>query len=306
MMETKAILEILPLSIKNIVEELQDIQNLQEIRIKVNKPIIFQIGQKEIVHNYIAVNDDLKNIMQKMSNYSLYAFGEALKQGYITLKGGHRVGVCGNCVVDGNKVKTIKDIASINIRIGKEIINCSSYVLPYIVDMCNVRNTIIISPPQCGKTTMLRDIAKNISNGIENLKYNGKKVCIIDERSEIAGCYNGIPQMDVGLRTDILDACPKSEGIMMAIRSMSPDVIICDEIGTYNDMESILMALNSGVSIITSIHGKGIEDLFERAVYKEIIDNRVFERAIVLSSEKGAGTINYIYDLPKKEIIWRR
>lgn len=306
MMETKAILEILPSAIRNLLEDLNDINDLQEIRIKVNKPIIFQVGNKEIVHKYIALNDDLKNIMQRMSNYSLYAFNEALKQGYITLKGGHRVGICGNCVVDGNKVKTIKDIASINIRIGKEVIGCSNYVLPYIVNGCNIRNTIIISPPKCGKTTMLRDIAKNISNGIDKMNFSGKKICIIDERSEIAGCYNGVPQMEVGLRTDILDACPKSQGIMMAIRSMSPDAIICDEIGTYSDMESILAALNSGVSIITSIHGKGIEDLFERVVYREIIDNKVFERAIVLSSEKGAGTIKCIYDLPKKEVIWRR
>ncbi|MDP4178260.1 MAG: stage III sporulation protein AA [Bacillota bacterium] len=303
-MEIKAVLEILPASIRKKLEETENMNNLQEIRIKIGKPIIFQIGSKETIYNYIASNEDLKNIMQRMSNYSLYAFNDALKQGYITLKGGHRVGICGSCVVEENEVKTIKDIASINIRIGKEIMNCSNNILPYIIDKQSILNSIIISPPKCGKTTMLRDVARNISNGIDNLSFKGKKVSIIDERSEIAGCYNGIPQMEVGLRTDVLDSCPKSQGIMMAIRSMSPDVIICDEIGTYRDMESLLMALNSGVSIITSIHGKGIEDLFERAVYKEIIENNVFERAVILSSEKIAGTIDYIYDLPKKEIIW--
>jgi stage III sporulation protein AA len=111
--------------------------------------------------------------------------------------------------------------------------------------------------------------------------------------------------MNVGLRTDVLDNCPKAEGIMMAIRSMSPEIIICDEIGTHKDMESILMALNSGVSLITSIHGYGIEDLYNRAVFKEIIDNHVFKRAVIVSARKGAGTIEYIYDFDKKDKLWR-
>ena len=133
-----------------------------------------------------------------------------------------------------------------------------------------------------------------------------KKICVIDERSEIAACYNGVPQMQVGIRTDVLDNCPKCEGIMMAIRSMSPDIIICDEIGTQRDMESILMAMNSGVSLITSIHGLGIEDLYNRSVFNELIENKVFQRAVVLSGINGAGTIEYIYDFKTEEKIWRK
>jgi stage III sporulation protein AA len=170
----------------------------------------------------------------------------------------------------------------------------------------DVMNTIIISPPRCGKTTLIRDMARIISDGSDRYNLSGKKVCIIDERSEISGCYNGIPQMDVGLRTDVLDNCPKGEGIMMAIRSMSPEVVVCDEIGTYRDIESIIMALNSGVRLITTIHGFGIEDLYKRKVFDEIIENHVFHRAVVLSTGDGAGTIEYIYDFEKAEKLWRR
>jgi len=307
-MNTKDVFYILPQSIKNIIEKIKELEKLQEIRIKINKPILIYADNKEIVTNYIVTKEELKTIIQRISNYSIYAFEEEIKQGYITIKGGHRVGLCGSCVIDNNKIRTIKNIASLNIRICREIAGCSKQVMPYIIEDNRILNTILISPPKCGKTTLLRDISKNISNGMKvaNLSFVGKKVCIIDERSEIGGCYNGIPQMDVGLRTDILDNCLKSEGIMMAIRSMAPEVIVCDEIGTDKDMESVLMAMNSGVNLITTIHGAGVEDLYKRPVFKEILENQVFQRAIVLSGLGGVGTIEYIYDFSKKEKLWRR
>jgi stage III sporulation protein AA len=163
-------------------------------------------------------------------------------------------------------------------------------------------NTIIISPPKCGKTTLIRDISRSLSNGclVNNNKIKSMKVCIVDERSEIGGCYNGVPQLDVGEKTDIFDSCVKSSGIMMAIRSMSPDVIVCDEIGTYDDMNSIIAALSSGINLITTIHGFGIEDLYSKDVFKNILNNKVFQRAIVLSNRKRIGTIEYVYDFDKK------
>ena len=305
-MNTKEILDILPLQIKNEMENIIESGKLQEVRIKVNKPLIFQVGNEEIIKNYKPSFEDVKFVLQKISNYSIYAFEEEIKQGYITIRGGHRVGLCGSCVISNEVIKTIKDIASLNIRICREVIDCAAKVMPYIIKKDSVRNTIIISPPKCGKTTILRDITRHISDGIKNYNFKGKKVCVIDERSELGGCYNGIPQMDLGFRTDILDNCPKSQGIMLAIRSMSPDVIVCDEIGTKKDMESLLMALNCGVSIVTTIHGNNVDDLYKRAVFKEIIENRVFGIAIVLSGVNGVGTVEEIYDFDKNESLWRR
>ena len=305
MIDTKAVLDIFPNNIKQIIESLE-IKELEEIRIKVDKPLLLQIGRHEIQQDYYPTKEDVKNILYKLSNFSLYAVSEELKQGFITVKGGHRVGICGNCVMERNKVKTIKDISSINVRVCREIIDCSNKVIPYIVENNNVYNSIIISPPKCGKTTILRDIARKLSDGMPSLEFRGKKISIIDERSEIGGCYNGIPQLQIGIRTDIFDNCPKSEGIMMAIRSMSPDIIICDEIGSKADVESILMALSSGVKLITTIHGFGIEDLTNREVFKDLIGNKVFKRGIVLSNSEGTGTIEYVYDFTKGEKIWRR
>lgn len=307
-MKTKEIFYILPESIRTMLEGIKNLEKMQEVRIKVNKPLQVYLGKDEIVTGYIVTEEDIKIILQRMSNYSIYAFEEEMKNGYITIKGGHRVGICGSCVIDNNRVRTIKNIASLNIRICREVIGCADKIMPYIVDDEKVLNTIVISPPKCGKTTLIRDIARNLSNGFKTgcIKVSGKKVCIIDERSEIAGCSNGIPQMNVGIRTDVLDSCLKSMGIMMAIRSMSPDVIICDEIGTYKDMESILAAMNSGVNLITTIHGFGIEDLYKRSVFKEILDNNVFDRAIILSASKEVGKIEYIYDFNKKEKLWGR
>ncbi|MFX0548927.1 stage III sporulation protein AA [Hathewaya histolytica] len=303
MIHIKRVLDILPLRLKQELENGKENTDIQEIRIRSGKNLIYIKDMQEVISDYIVKREDLDYLIRKISNYSIYAFEEELKQGYITIEGGHRIGICGNCVIENNKIKTMKDIGSINIRISKDIEGCSRKVLKYILTENTLLNTIIISPPKCGKTTLIRDIGRNISNGIEEMNFNGIKLCIVDERSEIAACYKGVPQMNVGLRTDILDGCPKSYGIMMAIRSMSPEVVICDEIGTKEDMESIIMALNCGVGIITTIHGKGVEDLYKRPVFKDILDNKVFHRAIVLNNKIGTGNIEYIYDFIEKTYI---
>lgn len=170
-------------------------------------------------------------------------------------------------------------------------------VMKYITSAYKVYNTIIISPPKCGKTTILRDIARNISSGMPSLGIAGKKVAVIDERSEIGACYFGIPQSDLGIRTDVLDNCLKREGLIMAIRSLSPEVLICDEIGTKGDVEALIMAFNSGVNIITTIHGFTIEDLYKRRVLSDLLDNEILERVIILSNRNGIGTVENVYSI---------
>jgi len=296
----KEILDILPKSIRDILESTVDINKLQEIRLKVNRPLYVYSNNNEKSFHYKTSLEEMKYVLQKISNYSIYAFEDEIKQGYITIKGGHRVGLCGTVVTENNIIKTIKNIVSINIRVAKEVIDCSKEILPYMIEENNVLNTIIISPPKCGKTTILRDICRVLSTGSSSLKLTGKNITIIDERSELGACYNGVPQMNIGDRTDVLDNCPKSQGIIMAIRSMSPQIIVCDEIGTSSDMESIIAALNSGVNLITTIHGFDVEDLYKRPVFREVMENSVFKRAIVLSNRKGAGTIEYVYDFTKR------
>lgn len=299
-MEYDEIYKILPKEISNIVKQYLQEYAVQEIRIKSGKPVILNLSYGEKVLDYRTTSEDLKFMMAKVSNYSLYAFEEEIKQGYITLKGGHRVGLAGECVISNGEVRTIKNISSLNIRICREIIGSSNKIMNLITNNNRVYNTLIVSPPKCGKTTILRDIAKNISNGMYKINLSGKKVTIVDERSEIAACYNGVPQMNVGIRTDILDNCLKKSGMIMAIRSLSPEVLICDEIGTKGDLEALNMAFNSGVNVIVTVHGYDIADVYGRAVFKDLIDNCILERIILLSNRKGAGTIEKVYKVSRE------
>ncbi|MGB9809072.1 MAG: stage III sporulation protein AA, partial [Caldanaerobacter sp.] len=233
---------------------------------------------------------------------SLYAFEEEIKSGYITLKGGYRVGLAGECIVEDKGIKIIKNVSGFNYRVSKEVKGVAEEIIKYLVDSSEeVYNLLIISPPQCGKTTLLRDVARTLSNGFMGV--SGKKVCIIDERSEIAGCYNGIPQLDVGIRTDVLDRCPKAHGMIMAIRSMSPQVVVTDEIGREEDIEALRHVLNAGVKIITTVHAKNIEDLKKRPYLKDLVEGKYFERYIILSKRFGAGTIEEILDEEMKPIF---
>ena len=189
---------------------------------------------------------------------------------------------------------SFRHITSFNIRIAREILNVANKVLPFIIENGQVLHTLILSPPQMGKTTLLRDICRQLSNGFPG--FGGVKIGIVDERSEIAGCFQGIPQNDVGVRTDILDGCPKAIGIIMMIRSMSPNVIITDEIGKPEDVMAIEDALNAGIKIITSAHSSGLDDARRRPILKSLIDKNIFQRILVLGNSLGTGTLERVYD----------
>ncbi|MDZ5252777.1 stage III sporulation protein AA [Clostridium sp. LIBA-8841] len=293
----KEIFAVLPEKINSYLKDRSNLNKLQEVRVKVGKPLSIVMDNNETIFNYVITRDDVKAIIQKISNYSLYAFEEDIRQGYITIQGGHRVGLAGQCVIEDNSIKTIRNITSLNIRVCREVIGCSNSLMNHLAENNRVNNTLIISPPKCGKTTLLRDITRNISNGVSQIGLKGKRTVVIDERSEIAACYNGIPQMNVGIRTDVYDNCIKSDGMMMAVRGLSPEVIICDEIGTYKDMEGLIMAYNSGVSIIATLHGRNIEELYRRPVFRDIVENNVIDKVVILSAKKGVGTIEGIYDV---------
>ena len=289
-------------------------ENIEEIRLRVNKPLIINGDLIDYFYNdktkkldknmdnaYVVTKEDIEQTFQIICKYSIHSFMDDIKKGFVTLRGGHRVGIVGKAIVENGKVENIKYISSLNIRISKEIKNCSDKVMNHIVKgSTKINNTIIISPPQCGKTTLLRDIVRNLSNGNDKFNFKGVKVALIDERNEIAGSYLGVAQMDVGIRTDIIETCPKDIGIMMVLRSMSPNVIVTDEIGTEKDIKALYTALNGGVGLIPTVHGDSIEDIKNRKELKNLLDEELFKKVILLSAKKGPGTIEKIYDLQEK------
>lgn len=283
------ILNKLPEDMKERLLLLPDsiIENFEEIRIKSGFNTMVISGRKEEHLNDagFVTPDILEEILNRLLDYSYYAYEDELANGYITIEGGHRVGICGRVTLKDGHVHLIKDISSLNIRRSRQVIGASDRIIDEIIDRSSgeISNTLIISPPKCGKTTLIRDISRVLS-------YKGYRVSICDERSEIAGCYEGTPSYDLGCRTDILDGCPKAQGIKMLIRSMSPDVIVTDEIGKPEDMAAIEEALCAGVKIITTIHGGSYEEAAS-SVVGQLIENCVFDKLIFLSSKPVIGTI---------------
>lgn len=283
-------------------------EDIEEIRLRVNRPLILRIGSYEytidekqqltenLFRGHIITRDEIERTMQVLSQCSLYAWEDELKNGYITIPGGHRVGLVGKGVLDKGRIKTLKDVSGINYRIGKEVKGCANKLMPLLIKDNKVLHTLIISPPQCGKTTLLRDVIRQLSDGVTSLNFSGVNVGLVDERSELAGMFQGQPQFDIGLRTDVLDACPKAQGMMMMIRSMSPVVLATDEIGMKEDVQALYHSLQAGVSVITTVHGQDYQELQERPVLQELINLRFFNRLVILSRKKGVGTLDAIWD----------
>lgn len=249
-------------------KDMQEIRIIAEKNASVVKRGILMDSGVRVSHG------DLKKIINSMCRGSLYAMQQNLTKGYITLCGGHRVGVCGKCICENGNVTHMSDISAICIRLSRGIIGAADSIMEYIMYQDRIYNTLIISPAGCGKTTLLRDIARQIGAS--------HKVCIADERSEIAACIDAVPTHDVGRFTAVMDAVPKGEGITMLLRTMSPEVIITDETGSEAEERAISELINCGVKIITSAHGYSERDVMRRRYIRNIIEDGVFERIIVL------------------------
>lgn len=284
------IINKMPVTLRNVLSEIpEDVRNsLEEIRIQINQPVRVISGGRELVLKECSIDrQTIDNILNNLLDYSIYAYEEDLAKGFITIEGGHRVGVCGRVVTENGGIRLIKEISSLNIRRSRAIRGASAKVINEIYDPAiGLQNTIIVSPPKCGKTTLVRDIVRAVSE-------RGMRVGVCDERSEIAGMYQGVPSYDLGPRTDVLDGCIKAEGMLMLIRSMSPDVIVTDEIGRSEDIPAIEAATSAGISIITTIHGNSYEDLMASKI-GPLVNQGIFKRIIFLSNIPSTGTVREV------------
>ena len=305
---------LFPVHIRKKIKNNLWLNDLEEIRIRAGQPIELAYSGKtryltdmdgemcacvrESVQNaracYRITGADIAEMLSYISEYSLYAYQEELRQGYITIEGGHRVGIAGEIAKDREGITGIKYISFMNIRVAHEMIGCADAVFPYIVCNRMLCHTLIVSPPGCGKTTLLRDLIRQISDGNEYIK--GCSVGVVDERSELGGCYLGIAQNHLGTRTDILDCCPKAEGMIMLIRSMAPRVIAVDEIGTSEDIHAIEYAMQCGCRLIASVHSLDMDEASKKPILGDLIRRRMFQRYVVLGQDHGPGKIREIYD----------
>jgi len=290
------ILRILPNYISNEIVRLNYNNNITEIRIRSKRKIAIICSKLEYETNIIATPKIILDILLNVSKRSIYAIQSDLNNGFVVIQGGHRIGICGEVVYECGKIKNIKNICSLNIRVAKQVYGCADAIMPEIIYNGIFQNTLIISPPGCGKTTLLRDIVRQASNGIKAIGFNGKNVSLVDERGEVASCYEGIPYLDVGVRTDIMSNVEKSIGMNMMIRSMAPDIIATDEIGKKEDIEAIKNAILSGVKVVFTMHGNGLDSILKNDGMKELMDMNVFSKIILLSSGKIPGIVEKIYD----------
>ena len=300
-MQENRILSVLPRSIRVLIgkEHLQ-YEYLQEIKLSVEKPLLLVYRGEEIIPGnqrgkpYIVTREDIREMLEYISNYSLYAYEQEMKQGYITIEGGHRVGMTGQAIIENGKVKNLRYISSINLRMSHEILGCADPIFPFITYNKKLYHTLIVSPPRCGKTTLLRDMIRQISNG--NGWINGMSVGVVDERSELGGCYMGVAQTQLGIRTDVLDCCPKAEGMIMLIRSMGPEVIAVDEIGTAEDVHAIEYAMHCGCKMLATVHADSMEELRKKPLFDQMVAEKRFERYVLLENREHVGQVEGIYD----------
>lgn len=261
-------------NIRKLLEESDvDYEKLYEIRLRIGRPVFLCYGDGEKFLRtgnglpYRVTGQDIKETLEYISGYSLYAYEDEIRQGYISVQGGHRVGITGKVILDGEYIRGMKYISCINIRLAHQVKGCADEVMPYIRRENKICHTLIISPPRCGKTTLLRDMIRQISNGTGEIA--GVTVGVVDERSELAGCYQGVPQNDLGMRTDVLDACPKAKGMQMLLRSMSPVVVAVDELGKKEDFKAVESVIHCGCKLLATAHGNSLDDVLHQPFFQK-------------------------------------
>lgn len=283
---------------KQIQYSIKNTENsLQEIRLRRDKPLLLRSTKglqyvKDVTEKcYIVTSSDIKACVSLLSGYSLYAFEDELRQGFLTISGGHRIGFCGKAVIEDGKIRTLHQISSLNIRIAREVFGCADEILPYLFEYGKFCHTLLLSPPGCGKTTLLRELIRCLANAPYHYT-----VGVADERGEIAGMFDGTPQMDLGECSDVISGCPKAAGMELLLRSMSPDIIAADELGREEDFFSAVDTIHAGVKLLCTVHGSCLQEVQKRPFVKKLLEMGAIERFVFLSRDHGIGKVQQILD----------
>ncbi len=269
---------------------------LEEIRIRARAPLQLRFSHEErllyaVGRRPAADENECSALLARLCEHSVYAHEEELRGGFITLAGGYRVGFAGRAVMRGGTFDHIGDVSSVCIRIARPCRGAADQLMPHIRSAQDTPlATLLFSPPGCGKTTMLRDAARQLSDGLKRC------VAVVDERMELCAGVRGVPQFDVGSRTDVISGCEKAQAIRMILRTLAPDVIVTDELGTKEEARAVLDARNAGVTVFASAHAYALPALMQREAFALLAGGKAFDRYVLLGRSKGPGTVEKVWD----------
>ena len=278
---------ILPSRLRRLALALPEEQRMaaEEFRLRAGRPLAVVTAEGELPLDAVVEAEDLETLCDLATEFSRYAASETIRCGFVPVRGGFRVGLCGTAVMKEGANTNLKNLSSAAIRIGREKKGIAEAVAPQLFSEGGFQNTLILSPPGGGKTTLLRDLVRILSEG---RNCPPRRIALLDERGEVAVMHQGLPQMDVGPRTDVLDACPKALGIPMVLRAMNPQIIAADEITLEEDIRAMVMAAGCGVGLLATIHAGSVEELLEKPLYRRLLEGGVFSRAVRIQREGTA------------------
>lgn len=282
--------QLLPYALRQGVERLPDWDKAQaeELRLRSGRPLMVAgpMGERPVpgLENVPLSPVDLSLVLEIASQASAHTVLDRVRNGFVTIQGGHRVGLCGSGVVKDGEISNLRQLSSLAIRIAREVTGAGEGILPQLQEGGVLQSTLILSSPGEGKTTLLRDLIRRISDGVE---LPPLRVGVADERGELAAMYQGMPMTDIGARTDVMDGCPKAPALMMLLRGMNPQVLAADEITAPEDVEALEQAAGCGVTLFCTAHGGSLNDLQRRGLYRRLLEAGIFQRAIFIGRENG-------------------
>ena len=288
----KAACSLLPRRLREVALSVTDQDRVEELRLRVGETLYLTLPEGEFpVSGAWITGEDLETILDIATGCSRYTASQSLRQGYLTAEGGFRIGVCGTAVMERGEVIGYRDLSSLNIRIPRQQLGLADRVLPELLADGVLESALILSPPGGGKTTLLRDLVRALSDE------KGLRVSLVDERGELAAIYRGVPQLQVGRHTDILDACPKALAIPTLLRAMNPQVIAVDEVAVAEDVSALELAAGAGVVLLATVHGSRREDLLRKPILAGLLDLGLFRKVVRIGS-LGQGRWYQVEELP--------
>lgn len=279
---------VLPFGLRELVRSMPKAEQIvaEEFRLRAGRALSVTLpdGEKVLPNSPAVSKEDLRTTLEIATQASIHTAMEQVRHGFVTIKGGHRIGLCGTAVLKDERIYNLRELSSLNIRIARQITGTGERIIRLLRAGASMPSVLILAPPGAGKTTLLRDMIRSLSVGVGG---SALRVGVADERGELGAVYHGVPQFDLGFHTDVMDGCSKADGLMMLLRGMNPQVMAVDEITAPEDVEALECAAGCGTTLLATAHGRGVEDLKRRSLYARLLEKSIFQKVLVIECENG-------------------